>query len=65
VLAALVTAAGIAVMVRKRSQPARMNDPVLGARLLVPLGVATFAVAVLALVLRLTSGMATMSVRSA
>jgi hypothetical protein len=108
VLGALVTAAGIAVMVRYRSQPARMNDPgvgrrygiivgtefgtaILGAvvlgvagapqytpafvcgvvgvhfvplapvladRLLVPLGAATCAVAILAVVLRLTNGVA-------
>jgi hypothetical protein len=108
VLAALVAAAGIAVMVRNRSQSARMNDPwvgrrygiivgtefgtaglgavvlgvagapqytpalvcgvvgvhfaplapVLADRLLVPLGVATCAVAILAVVLRLTSGVA-------
>jgi hypothetical protein len=108
VLAALVAAAGIAVTVRNRSQPTRMNDraagrrygiivgiefgvaglgaavlgiasapeyipalvcavvgvhfvplaPVLADRLLVPLGAATCAVAILALVLRLTSGVA-------
>jgi hypothetical protein len=108
VLAALVAGAGIAVTVRKRSQPTRMNDravgrrygvivgiefsvaglgaavleiasapeyipalvcavvgvhfvplaPVLADRFLIPLGAATCAVAILALVLRLTSGVA-------
>jgi hypothetical protein len=108
VLAALTAAAGVAVSVRKRSQPTRMSDPAVGRRygiivgvefgvagvgavvlglagaplytpalvcavvgvhfvplapvladrLLIPLGVATVGVAILAVVLRLTSGVA-------